>query len=54
MTENEIGKIVVDSAIAMQPAMGPGNGELKRLKREIAAMEERKSKLPADLEEREP
>jgi hypothetical protein len=28
------------------------NGELKRLKREIAAMEERKAKLLADLEER--
>lgn len=28
------------------------NGELKRLKRDIAAMEERKSKLLADIEER--
>ena len=28
------------------------NGELRRLKREIAAMEERRSKLLADLEER--
>jgi len=29
------------------------NGDLQRLKREIAVMEERKSKLLADLEERE-